>query len=93
MLTPSLAAQKAELFPTRLRSTAGGWITNAGIVGSIAGFTVGGIMIDRYGLATTVAALALGLLVSIFLNLKLPETRGMDLVRRPESRAGTTTQA
>lgn len=86
MLTPSFAAQKAELFPTRLRSTAGGWITNSGIVGSIAGFTVGGMMIDRYGLATTVAALSLGLLISIFLNLRLPETRGMDLVRRPEPR-------
>ena len=36
MLTPSLAAQRTELFPTRLRATAGGWITNIAIIGSIA---------------------------------------------------------
>ncbi|MEZ5176219.1 MAG: MFS transporter [Acidimicrobiia bacterium] len=82
MLAPSIAAQRAELFPTRLRATAGGWLTNIGIIGSIAGFLFGGFMIDRYGLTTTVAVLGAGLVISILLILRLPETRGMDLVRR-----------
>lgn len=82
MLTPSLAAQRAELFPTRLRATAGGWITNIAILGSIAGFLGGGAMIDSYGLAVTISFLGLGLIIAILLVLRLPETKGMDLVRR-----------
>ncbi|MCB1247247.1 MAG: MFS transporter, partial [Acidimicrobiia bacterium] len=93
MLTPSIAAQRTELFPTRLRSTAGGWITNVGILGSITGFVVGGILIDRYGLTVTVSVLAVGLLISILLVLRLPETRGMDLVRRPERPSGASPTA
>lgn len=90
MLTPSVASQRTELFPTRLRATAGGWITNIGIVGSIVGFTVGAVLIDRFGLATTVSVLGLGLVISIGLVLRLPETRGMDLVRRRAAPSGTT---
>ncbi len=93
MLIPSFAAQRAELFPTRLRATAGGWITNVGILGSIAGFIAGAAMIDRYGLTVTVSVLSVGLIVSILLILRLPETRGMDLSRRREPPAGTTTRA
>lgn len=91
MLTPSFAAQRAELFPTRLRATAGGWITNVGILGSIAGFVAGAALIDRYGLTVTVSTLSVGLIISIVLILRLPETMGMDLSRRRERRAGTTT--
>ncbi|KAA3637437.1 MAG: MFS transporter [Armatimonadetes bacterium] len=87
MLAPSIASQRAELFPTRLRATAGGWITNIGILGSITGFIVGAAMIDRFGLATTVSALGAGLIISILLVLKLPETKGMDLVRKKAGRA------
>ncbi len=93
MLTPSVASQRTELFPTRLRATAGGWITNIGIVGSIVGFVVGAVLIDRFGLASTVSVLGLGLIVSILLVLRLPETRGMDLVRRPTAPSGTTPPA
>jgi MFS family permease len=92
MLTPSFAAQRAELFPTRLRATAGGWITNVGILGSIAGFIAGAALIDRYGLTVTVSTLSVGLIVSILLILRLPETKGMDLARRREPPAGTTRQ-
>jgi MFS family permease len=88
MLAPSLSAQRAELFPARLRATAGGWITNAGILGSIFGFLVGGVLIDRYGLTVTVSVLSTGLVASVLLILRLPETLGMDLSRRKAPPAG-----
>ncbi|MCL1595735.1 MAG: MFS transporter [Actinomycetia bacterium] len=94
MLTPSFGAQRAELFPTRVRATASAWLTNIAIIGSIAGFGTGAALIGSVGLATTVSALGSGLLISIFLVLKLPETRGMDLVRKKKVRpSGTTRQA
>lgn len=92
MLTPSFAAQRAELFPTRIRATAGGWITNVAILGSISGFGFGALMIDRYGLTATVSLLSVGLVVAIVLMLRLPETMGMDLVRKKGSPTGTSPQ-
>jgi MFS family permease len=92
MLTPSLAAQRAELFPTRLRATAGGWITNIAIIGSIVGFSAGAFLIDRYGLTSTVALLGAGLIISILLVLRLPETKGLSLERRKASPSGANPQ-
>ncbi len=92
MLAPSIASQRTELFPTRLRATAGGWITNIGILGSITGFIAGAALIDRYGLTTTVSILGSGLVISIFLVLRLPETKGMDLVRKKAARSGANPQ-
>jgi AAHS family 4-hydroxybenzoate transporter-like MFS transporter len=93
MLTPSLGAHRAELFPTRVRATAGGWVTNTAILGSIFGFIVGGILIDRIGLSMTILILGAGLGISILLVLTLPETRGMDLVRRRAAPSRTTSAA
>lgn len=88
MLTPALGAMRAELFPTKVRATSAGWVTNVAILGSILGFLVGGALIDRIGLAATIALLALGVFGAIFLTLRLPETKGMDIVRiRTGSRA------
>lgn len=92
MLTPSFGAHRSELFPTRVRATANAWISNTAILGSIFGFATGAILIDRVGLATTVSTLGAGLLISIVLVLRLPETRGMDLVRSPRGRTGSTTR-
>jgi len=92
MLTPSIAAQRAELFPTRLRATAGGWITNVAIAGSITGFAAGAYLIDRYGLTVTVSILGSGLIISILLILRLPETRGMSLDRKKVSPTGANPQ-
>jgi len=92
MLTPSFGAQRAELFPTRVRATSSAWVTNVAIVGSIAGFATGGILIDRIGLAATVATLGVGVVVSIYLVTRLPETRGMDLVRKRAAPVVTTEQ-
>ena len=91
MLTPAIASHRSELFPTRVRATAAGWITNIAIGGSIAGFVVGGLFVDDYGLPTTITALAGGLLIAMLLVTRLPETRGMDLVRLRAGRSDATT--
>ncbi|GMQ98185.1 MAG: MFS transporter [Acidimicrobiia bacterium] len=91
MLTPSYGAQRSELFPTRVRATANAWLTNIAILGSIAGFATGAILIDSIGLASTVSMLGAGLVISMVLVLRLPETRGMDLVRKKVRRSSTTT--
>ena len=91
MLTPAIGAMRAELFPTRVRATSAAWVTNVAILGSISGFLVGGVLIDRIGLPKTVASLSTGLLISMGLILMLPETKGMDLVRARRSGRRTTT--
>jgi len=93
MLTPSYGALRAELFPTRVRATAGGWLTNIAIIGSISGFAAGAVLIDKIGLPMTVALLGLGILISIGLVFMLPETQGMDLVRKRDPKPSTTQQA
>ncbi len=90
MLTPSLGAHRSELFPTRVRATAAGWITNVAISGSVAGFVFGGLVVDRIGLSATITALAGGLLIAALLVTRLPETRGMDLVRTRAGRQSPT---
>jgi MFS family permease len=81
MLTPALGAMRAELFPTKVRATAAGWVTNVAILGSITGFVVGALLIDRIGLSATVAILGVGVIGAVLLTLRLPETKGMDIVR------------
>lgn len=93
MLTPAFAAHRAELFPTQIRATVGGWIANAAVAGSILGFGAGWLLVDRFGLATTVAALGLGLVFAAMLALSLPETRGRDLVGPQVANEGATPTA
>jgi MFS family permease len=82
MLTPAFAAHRSELFPTRVRATAAGWVTNAAILGSITGFLIGALLVDEVGLSATITILAIGLVIALFLVATLPETKGIDLVRR-----------
>jgi MFS family permease len=89
MLTPAFGAMRSELFPTRVRATAGGWLTNIAIIGSISGFVVGAVAIDNLGLSLTVAMLGVGILISVGFVLMLPETMGMDLVRKKPPRTST----
>ena len=91
MLTPALAAHRSELFPTRVRATAAGWVTNVAIGGSITGFVIGALIVDTVGLSTTITVLSGGLIVAMLLVTRLPETRGMNLIRRP-GRSSATTQ-
>lgn len=73
---PSIGAHRNEIFPTELRATAVVWLNTTGVLGSIAGLTVGRLTIDRLGLSTTVTYLAAGMVVAALLVLVLPETRG-----------------
>ncbi|MGI8822760.1 MAG: MFS transporter [Acidimicrobiia bacterium] len=82
MLTPAFAAHRSELFPTRVRASAAGLITNAGIVGSILGFVIGALVVDSIGLSRTIAFLGIGLLAAVWLVFQLPETKGRVLVER-----------
>jgi MFS family permease len=93
MLTPAFGAMRSELFPTKVRATAGGWLTNVAIMGSISGFAVGAVAIDKFGLSTTVAMLGVGVLASVGFVLMLPETMGMDLVRKKPPSTSTTRPA
>ena len=86
-ITPALAAHRSELFPTRLRATAGAWISNAAIIGSIIGFGAGALFIDRIGLPQTVALLGIGVVAAVLLVLPLPETKGRDLTKPFTARA------
>ncbi|GMQ93502.1 MAG: MFS transporter [Acidimicrobiia bacterium] len=93
MLAPSFAAQRSELFPTRVRATATAWLTNVAIIGSISGFATGAVLIDTVGIAVTISALGAGLVIAIVLVLRLPETQGMDLVRKKAVHSDATRQA
>ena len=81
LLVPAFAAHRTELFPTRVRAMATGWLANIAIFGSIAGFLVGTLIVDRLGITITMSALGMGLIISMLLALRLPETRGLHLVR------------
>ncbi len=76
---PAGGSHRAELFPTRLRSSAGTAAANAALAGSAAGLIGGIFTIDTLGLTTTVMFLGVGMVVAAFLTLRLPETRGQDL--------------
>lgn len=92
MLAPSFGAQRSELFPTRVRATASGWITNVAILGSIFGFATGAVLIDEIGLGATVSTLGAGVIIAIVLATRLPETKGIDLVRAKKGRTAATQQ-
>lgn len=76
---PSAGSHRAELFPTRLRSSANTAATNAGMAGSAIGLATGIWTIDRFGLSNTVYGLGIGVLMATVLTATLPETRGQDL--------------
>jgi hypothetical protein len=67
------------LFPTGQRATAVTWLNNFGVLGSVAGLTLGSATIDTLGLSETVTILAAGMVLAAFVVLLLPETRGQPL--------------
>lgn len=77
---PPTGALAAELFPTRVRATAAGWLTVAGVVGAVSGLMTFGFASDATdsaaGGALTVALPAA--LVTVAFAL-IPETRGREL--------------
>jgi MFS family permease len=76
---PSGGSHRAELFPTRLRSSANTAANNSGLVGSALGLISGIYTIDTFGLSNTVYLLSIGVAIAALLTATLPETRGQDL--------------
>jgi MFS family permease len=76
---PSAGSHRAELFPTRLRSSANTAASHAALVGSALGLISGIYTIDALGLSSTIYVLGVGVAVAAALTSLLPETRGQDL--------------
>lgn len=76
---PAGGSHRAELFPTRLRSSANTAATNAATAGSATGLIIGVWTIDTLGLSQTIYLLAVGVGIAALMTLTLPETRGQDL--------------
>jgi predicted MFS family arabinose efflux permease len=76
---PAGGSHRAELFPTRLRSSANTAATNAAVAGSAVGLISGVWTIDALGLSQTVYLLAIGVAIATLLTATLAETRGQDL--------------
>jgi MFS family permease len=92
--TVALNALGTELFPTRLRSTAKSWITNAAVVGAVAGMASVGALSGALGGVDAVIPLLAALPIACAASLvALPETRGLELeeisARRYLSGAGS----
>lgn len=78
--TPAFGSHRAELFPTRVRATAGAWLSNAAIVGGLGGYVAGRWVVDAWGIPRTIALLGGILLASALLVTLVPETKGRELV-------------
>lgn len=76
---PAGGSHRAELFPTRLRSSANTAASNAALAGSAIGLISGIWTIDALGLSNTVYLLAVGIAIAALLTVTLDETRGQDL--------------
>jgi MFS family permease len=76
---PAGGSHRAELFPTRIRSSANTAATNAALAGSAVGLISGIWTIDALGLSNTIYLLAIGVGVAAVLTATLHETRGQDL--------------
>lgn len=80
MYAPALGALTAELFPTRERATAAGWLVAASALGAVTGLFTFGALLDFFGRFPPVAAVvAAPVILSSPLYLTLPETRGLEL--------------
>jgi MFS family permease len=77
---PTIAALANELFPTEIRGRIAGWLVATGVVGAVAGLLVFGAMADRLdGFAAAAVVVSVPALLAMFVFLRLPETRGVEL--------------
>jgi MFS family permease len=76
---PAGGSHRAELFPTRLRSSANTAVSQAALVGSALGLISGIYTMDALGLSNTIFILGAGVAIAATLTALLPETRGQDL--------------
>jgi MFS family permease len=79
--TPALRVYQAELFPTRARGRAGGWLDLIAVSGSALGLVATGVLADRWGsLSPAVAVMLVGpAVVAVLILLWFPETRQLEL--------------
>ncbi|MEX1179008.1 MAG: MFS transporter [Nitriliruptor sp.] len=77
---PPTGALAAELVPTRVRATVAGWITLAGVLGSVVGLLTFGVLADATGSFAN-ASRTIGIVVAVVAIgfVFLPETRGHEL--------------
>ena len=76
---PAGGSHRAELFPTKLRSSANTASSSGALLGSAFGLIIGTYTIDTFGLTNTILILGVGVVAAAGLTLLLPETRGQDL--------------
>lgn len=77
---PAMGALSAELFPTRARATAAGWLTVASVLGAVSGLVLFGVASDALGsFAGAAIVIAVPAALTAVLFRLLPETRGMEL--------------
>jgi MFS family permease len=78
--TPAFGAHRTELFPTRIRATAGAWLVNSSITGGLLGLAAGRFVVNAWGIPMTIVLLGGVLLAATSLVALVPETRGAELV-------------
>jgi MFS family permease len=77
---PAAGALATELFPTRVRASAAGWFTVAGVLGAVSGLLAFGILADGLGgFGPAALAVVTPVALSSLLFWLLPETRGLEL--------------
>ncbi len=73
-------AWATELFPTRIRGAATGWLTAGATLGSISGLAAAGAITNAVGgIANAVSLIALAGLAAAAITFLLPETSGLEL--------------
>ncbi|MHB8335158.1 MAG: MFS transporter [Acidimicrobiales bacterium] len=86
LLAPAASALSTEIFPHAHRATAAGWTGVAGVLGATAGLALFGWIGDAVGgvasssLRIPALVTFLPLLPSLLLLIRLPESRGVELV-------------
>jgi putative MFS transporter len=79
-LSPAAGALDAEVFTSRVRATAAGWLTASQVVGTVLGVLGFGLFVDRIGTFGGAALLiAVPAILAATLYALLPETRGRQL--------------
>lgn len=73
---PVSAAQRTELFPTHMRTTASQWLHAVAVLGSMLGLYIAGYTIDLWGLPATVSMLGTAVLMAVVVQTLIPETLG-----------------
>jgi MFS family permease len=85
LFAPAASALSTEIFSRRVRSTAAGWVTLAGILGATAGLALFGVVGDSVHVAAATSlrlpamVTFLPLLPTLLLLVRVPETRGVDI--------------